>query len=570
MGRLARDVGPAALAVELAGQALTGDQFAGVTIRRGRESVDQQPDAATCVLNVYENALPALPVPGDPVTVDLGPDALTWLGITADHPAVPRFRGRVTDARIVPRSVLAVDRDVVQVIAASPLAPLGRTYVGDTPWLQELDGQRATHILQAAFGTPDESAPGFVTFSAIDFGDGSWTLDGFQVYGGIVGDNALFYDPPEGAEATPATIGFSRTVAVTPGLYQLSADHFVFEAGQGTGTAHLVVDGTLYPVPVASTSGTARTPIFTVPAGTTEIEIGYRVTGATFSVYGGTLDPTFAGDSAHDSWSMQVSAVTLTPVTVDESGYVEQLGGTVQVLPRDVDRQPVLGLLTELATAARGLVLDLRDGRIGYADADDRRGTTPALTLTAAETITGTEWAATLEGVVNDVTVTYGTAPEGGQAPSVQVRDEASIAAYGSFGVSLSTQLAAAADATRTARRIVGLGAQPAYRMPRLLVDLLRTVTDPAKRLAILEFDQGAQLAVDGFPTSGPLAAARLWVEGWTEEVTATAWRVDLQVSSYLAGGPGIAYLDIPDALTFDAVPDDITHAQAWGYDPTA
>jgi len=572
MGKLARDVGPAALEVTLGGLALALADVGSITIRRGRRSVDEQPTAATCTLAVYEAALVSgLPTVGEPLEISLGPDALTWLGITADDPAVPRFVGTVTDARIVPGRFVGLDRDVVQIVATSPLAKFGRVFVGDVPWPQELDGQRAWRIIRATgsqgsdfvtYVDPDLrgnpppwlfTRTGSATLSGYDPGEWptqpdvwSWALDTTGAAG-------------PGVDLQDYFLGV--TVSVTPGetIKIRWTGQMAPQVGTTPPAAFLVIGPQETPVNVrGNTSGgslvdvhNVESDLYTVPAGVSELTIGVALRDA----------------DRYYTPGIKIDALTLVPF---EPGAITEIdGGTVEVVPRDVDRQNALGLLTSLAFDARGLIIDRRGGQLEYADADDRRGAPVAVTLDDAEVIVGTEWATTLEGLVNDVTLSYGTAAAGSDPPSVRVIDQASVDAYGTAAISRQTPLALQADADRMARRIIGLLAQPAYRMTRLTVDALRTLTTTAKRAALLRCEQSALIEVTDFPTSGPLTTGRLWLEGWTEIITPRDWRFELDVSSYVAGGPGITYDDVPDTLTYDQVPDDIAHATAWGYDPT-
>lgn len=140
---LDRTIGPDAVLVAIAGVDLDPGLVGPVTIRHGRDDVDDQPTASTCSFTVEATAT-ALPRIGDPVTVDLGADALAYF--TAPLSAVRRFAGSITDLTAIPaRGVTG--RAFLRVVAVAPLAVLGRTVVGDTPWPVEFDGVRADRVL---------------------------------------------------------------------------------------------------------------------------------------------------------------------------------------------------------------------------------------------------------------------------------------------------------------------------------------------------------------------------------------------------------------------------------------
>lgn len=143
------EVGPDALVVTVAGTPLSLEHVGPITIRHGRPQLDTLPVASVCSLTCHASELPALPVIGDLVTVELGPDALAHFGLAGDaaDAARWRFRGTVTD----PATQLAQTTrpGVVSLTAVSRRSRLGTVPVGDAPWPLERDGDRAAHILAA-------------------------------------------------------------------------------------------------------------------------------------------------------------------------------------------------------------------------------------------------------------------------------------------------------------------------------------------------------------------------------------------------------------------------------------
>jgi hypothetical protein len=166
---LDRVIGPDAILVAIGGVDLDPGLVGPVTIRHGRDDVDDLPTASTCSFTIDASAT-ALPSIGDDVTVDLGADAVTYF--TAPLSAIRRFAGRVTDLTAIPaRGVNG--RAFVRVVAVAPLAVLGRTIVGDTPWPAELDGVRADRVLDLVVAANpsivvDDVDPGFYVVRARD------------------------------------------------------------------------------------------------------------------------------------------------------------------------------------------------------------------------------------------------------------------------------------------------------------------------------------------------------------------------------------------------------------------
>jgi len=169
-GQVEDTLGGSPYVVTYGGYTAPPDAYALASITRGRKRPDARPDAATCVLVLASERLTQLPVTGDQVTVDLGPAARTYLGIAADHPAVPRFRGRITDlSATATGSVTGPAR--LQVIATGPRARLAQLRIGGVLAPAELDGARAARQLEDAAAVDpslviDVSDPGTVTVAA--------------------------------------------------------------------------------------------------------------------------------------------------------------------------------------------------------------------------------------------------------------------------------------------------------------------------------------------------------------------------------------------------------------------
>ena len=119
-------------------------------------------------------------------------------------------------------------------------------------------------------------------------------------------------------------------------------------------------------------------------------------------------------DGARVARIMAAADVSLDPSYSDP--------GTVQVLPRDVDSQAALAIAQACATSASGLVWHTRTGEVRYADAEHRRGASPALQLNACDILVTPTWRRSSEGLVNLVSIGYGVAPEGGEQPRYVAR----------------------------------------------------------------------------------------------------------------------------------------------------
>ena len=245
--------------------------------------------------------------------------------------------------------------------------------------------------------------------------------------------------------------------------------------------------------------------------------------------------------------------------------------GLVEVLARDVDRQPALALAHEAADDGGGIVWQDRAGRILYADAVHRRRTPIALELQACDVGLGLGWVQSLEGLVNEVTIRYGPTPEAGEQPEVHATDPVSIAARGLYGASLTTRIATELDAQRRADTVVVRQARPTWVLEGLEVDLELFTLDEVR--ALLELDVHGLVSVTGLPAGSPATSALLWVEGWSEDIVATqgggvSWRVAFATSDYCRTAGTPRWDDLPAAETWDTLDPGLVWDSAWCIPP--
>lgn len=278
------------------------------------------------------------------------------------------------------------------------------------------------------------------------------------------------------------------------------------------------------------------------------------------------LGRTFVGDAP---WPAELDGARAgrilalaAPVVGAPVGIVD--GGTVDVLSRDVDRQPALNLLDELAVSTGGTLVELRSGELVWHDAEHRQRSAVDVELSAYDVLAGVTAGQHLAGIVNRLTVEYGVKPAEGERPAVTYADPGSELLHGPFEARLASLLSAEADAAAFARLTVGRRSRPAWELRSLEVELARTV--PAVTAGLLLRLEFADLVrVVGFPAA-PFASARLWVEGWSEQITRTAWRMRLDVSSYGRSAPEPRWVDLnPQTSWADA--GELTWLQTVGWD---
>lgn len=241
----------------------------------------------------------------------------------------------------------------------------------------------------------------------------------------------------------------------------------------------------------------------------------------------------------------------------------------VQVIPRDVDRQPALALLDELAETTTGQLVELRDGTLTWHDAEHRRNPAVLVELVAGrQIVAGLRWESGLAGMVNDLTLAYGLTPAEGEQPTVRQVDDVSVAAVGVVAASESTLLADKSTAEDRARLIVGRRSTASWSSPALTVELLRSV-DRAQLAGLLRLEHGNVLRATGLPAMSPFTTSELVVEGYTETLTRDAWLLDLAVAGLGIAGAPLQWQETPAAITWAGVtPAGMTWLQAAQWQP--
>ena len=213
--------------------------------------------------------------------------------------------------------------------------------------------------------------------------------------------------------------------------------------------------------------------------------------------------------------------------------------------------------LAELAEQTGGALLWRRTGDPTWVDIADRARHSYPLVLSGSELLAPAGARLSAQGVVNSVTVDYGTPTAG----TVTATDSASVNAHGIRRLSLrAPHLTTAAAATDLAQRTLTAQATPAWEYDTLTVDLLRSVlaetvtgsyadhpepysssralygsppTGTLSRLgALLDLDVGDGLLLADLPATVPLSG-RVWLEGCTETVTRDSWRLALTVTPH-------------------------------------
>ena len=233
--------------------------------------------------------------------------------------------------------------------------------------------------------------------------------------------------------------------------------------------------------------------------------------------------------------------------------------GTVNLVPRDVDRADALSVIHDAANSAGGMLWQTRAGDIRYADADHRRGAAPSLDLDACDVLVTPSWVRNLDGLVNAVSIGYGVEPEGGgDQPRYIAEDATSITRFGRYAISPTTELAALADATAMGQLLLVRNSTPVWVMSSLPIDV--GSLDGGDTEALLSLDLHDLVRITGMPAIGtaPTASA-LWVEGWRERLAYGVHEFELAISGFCRTSPPPRWDDLSPERTWNNTPTTLT-----------
>ena len=238
--------------------------------------------------------------------------------------------------------------------------------------------------------------------------------------------------------------------------------------------------------------------------------------------------------------------------------------GTVGVIPRDIDAQAALEVAHGTADSAGGLVWETAAGGIRYADSEYRRGKAVGLTLDACDILVTPTWVRNLSGLVNEIAMGYGVAPEGKSAPVWYNKNETSQAKWGRYAYSVTTELADTLSASSAAGLILAQNAGPVWLLDALPVDL-KGLSD-ADTTSLLRLDVHALIRVTDMPYTGSAPTeVYAWLEGWRERLTHGGHELELTVSDFCRTAPPPRWNDVPVALTWDAAVGTWDDWSCWG-----
>ena len=187
------------------------------------------------------------------------------------------------------------------------------------------------------------------------------------------------------------------------------------------------------------------------------------------------------------------------------------LGTAEKALIADNVDRDLLSAVHEICASTAGLFFQARDGRYAYGLPDHRTGD-PSMTLPCTAITDGAQWAASYEGVVNYITLTWGP-----QENQNTYRNDPSIARWGFRAVSITTMLRDEQAADEFAQTILARRADPFWMFGGIEVDSRNCEVIDHYYVNLAEIGTGVVLPLDVDP--GPLEgmSAPWTIEGWRE-----------------------------------------------------
>ena len=171
---------------------------------------------------------------------------------------------------------------------------------------------------------------------------------------------------------------------------------------------------------------------------------------------------------------------------------------------------------------------------------------TTSTTLDSGGVVFTPTWTKTLEPLINDVTVGYGT------ELTIQQTDSASITAYGRREYVLNTEIKTLDDATTRAANIITAQANPLWNLGQ--ISILVHELDATQTTAVMKLISGSLVIVNDLPAMGPYDAYEGIVEGWSDSYAGGNHTLTLSISDPRFSYQTLKWVDVLPALTWGEV----------------
>lgn len=213
-----------------------------------------------------------------------------------------------------------------------------------------------------------------------------------------------------------------------------------------------------------------------------------------------------------------------TGVQVDELDL--ETGQLTTTAHTNTNGQTPLTLMQSVVAseAAGGVLFDARNGTLTFHARDHRYGATSEFTLdVSAQEVTDLAPRLDDQQLTNEASVSR---PNG---PTVRAVDRDSVSDYGAYKYSREVLTTSDDEIVDHANHIVQRNKDPFVRIPNVGVDVPNL---PDARISeVLTADIGTRFTLTGLPSQAPWSETELFVEGTTEEVTATGYSLGFYTS---------------------------------------
>lgn len=147
---------------------------------------------------------------------------------------------------------------------------------------------------------------------------------------------------------------------------------------------------------------------------------------------------------------------------------------------------------------------------------------------------------------------------------TIHATDPASITKYGTYAASVTTSIAGKYDATTRALMILDRQSVPAWVLSGVSIQLeligklfnIDPTEDVVRTSEVLALEVHDLISITDMPAGGPYDATVLWVEGWTETISYSSWRIDFAVSEYCRHAASPTWDEQAPAVSWDTAPD--------------
>lgn len=202
-----------------------------------------------------------------------------------------------------------------------------------------------------------------------------------------------------------------------------------------------------------------------------------------------------------------------------------QVGAVTTTAHQDTTDQSPIAAMNAVAATERGMVFVNGSGQLVF-HARTHRYTPWWTTICSADKLDESlTFTGDTQSLINKATVSR---PGGASAVS---SDLASIAAYGEYPSDVELLFTNDADATAAAQWLVSTNSTPRPRISTVTVDLLTQTATAAAEMQALEL--GSLIGISDLPPQAPSANVSLFVEGWSETISLTAWDMQLNTSPW-------------------------------------